>query len=116
MTENNKTALGFIRVLDLSESVAGQYCCRMLADYGADVVLVEPPSGSVVRKMGPFREARGAEAESLLFYHLNLGKSSVVVDLTTDAGKALLSELAKAADVMVVPAGFDRSILRKANP
>ncbi len=38
-------ALGFVRVLDLSESIAGQFCCRMLADYGADVTLVEPPRG-----------------------------------------------------------------------
>lgn len=118
MTEdnNNQSALGLIRVLDLSESVAGQFCCRMLADYGAEVILVEPPSGSVVRKMGPFREAKGAETESLLFYHLNLNKSSVAVDQATDAGKALLTDLARTADVMVVPAGFDRGLLRKANP
>jgi len=117
MTEKETPgALGFIRVLDLSESVAGQYCCRMLADYGADVILVEPPSGSAVRRLGPFREAKGAEDESLLFYHLNLGKSSVVVDQKSDPGRGLLDDLARTADVAVVPAGFDRASLRKANP
>lgn len=117
MTETDTpSALGFVRVLDLSESVAGQYCCRMLADYGADVVLVEPPSGSCIRKQGPFREANGAQGESLLFYHLNLGKSSVVVGQDTEAGRALLADLARTADVIVVPAGFDRASLRKANP
>src|SRR5690242_20166615 len=108
------TALGFIRVLDLSESIAGQFCCRMLADYGADVALVEPPQGSMTRSMGPFREQ--GKAESLLFEHLNVGKSSVVVDWTSAEGKALLADLAKAADVVVVPAGFDRAALRVANP
>src|SRR5262245_61193881 len=99
-------ALGFIRVLDLSESIAGQFCCRMLADYGAEVTLVEPPQGSVTRTMGPFREQ--GKAESLLFEHLNVGKSSVVADRTSADGKALLADLAKAADVVVVPTGFDR--------
>jgi crotonobetainyl-CoA:carnitine CoA-transferase CaiB-like acyl-CoA transferase len=113
---SSQSALGFIRVLDLSESVAGQYCCRMLGDYGADVVLVEPPSGSVTREMGPFRDAADAESDSVLFFHLNLNKSSVVVDRASDSGRLLLSDLARSADVAVVPAGFDRSILRKANP
>jgi len=112
---SSQGALGFIRVLDLSESVAGQYCCRMLADYGADVVLVEPPSGSVVRRMGPFRDVDGAKTDSVLFFHLNLGKSSVIVDQASATGRALLADLAKAADVAVVPAGFDRSIVRAAN-
>jgi crotonobetainyl-CoA:carnitine CoA-transferase CaiB-like acyl-CoA transferase len=110
------TALGFIRALDLSESVAGQFCCRMLADYGADVTLVEPPQGSATRRMGPFRESAGAQPRSLLFEHLNLGKGSVVVDQTSAAGGDLLRDLARAADVVVVPAGFDRAALRSANP
>ena len=47
-------ALEGFRVLDLSESVAGQFCCRMLADFGAEVTLVEPPQGSSLRAMPPF--------------------------------------------------------------
>ena len=109
------TALGFIRVLDLSENIAGQFCCRMLADYGADVTLIEPPEGSTTRRLGPFREAMGT-TESLLFEHLNLGKSSVVMDLTSAAGRRLLFDLAKTADVVVVPAGFDRVALRERYP
>ncbi len=110
------TALGFIRVLDLSESIAGQFCCRMLADYGADVTLVEPPEGSATRRMGPFREGSGAAPQSHLFEHLNLGKGSVVVDRASAAGRDLLRDLVRAADVVVVPAGLDRSGLRDANP
>jgi crotonobetainyl-CoA:carnitine CoA-transferase CaiB-like acyl-CoA transferase len=115
-TSEAPTALGFIRVLDLSENIAGQFCCRMLADYGADVTLVEPPNGSVTRHMGPFRETSGTTKESLLFEHLNIGKNSVVVDQKSAAGQALLCDLAKTADVIVVPAGFDRAALRAVNP
>ena len=109
-------ALGFVRALDLSESIAGQFCCRMLADYGADVTLVEPPSGSVMRSVGPFRETGGGVRESLLFQHLNLGKRSVAIDPETEDGKALFAELASAADVIVAPAGFDKAALHRINP
>jgi crotonobetainyl-CoA:carnitine CoA-transferase CaiB-like acyl-CoA transferase len=109
-------ALGFIRALDLSESIAGQFCCRMLADYGADVTLVEPPQGSATRRIGPFRDSTSAQQESLLFEHLNLGKSSVVVDRESAAGRDLLRDLARKADVVAVPAGFDHAALRSANP
>lgn len=109
---DDATALGFIRVLDLAENIAGQFCCRMLADYGAEVTLVEPPGGSATRHQGPFR----GTGESLLFEHLNLGKNSVVIDQTTVEGRGLLADLAQAADVIIVPAGFDRAALRAANP
>lgn len=109
---NDETALGFLRVLDLAENIAGQFCARMLADYGADVTLVEPRGGSVTRHMGPFRNTN----ESLLFEHLNLGKSSVIIDQKSAAGTALLADLAKTADVIIVPAGFNRAALRAANP
>ena len=111
--KSNQTALGFVRVLDLSESIAGQFCCRMLADYGADVTLIEPPSGSITRRMGPFRPS-SAGGESLLFWHLNLGKGSVVIDQDVADGKRLLAELAAKADVIVVPAGADCAALRAA--
>ncbi len=109
-------ALSSYRVFDLSESIAGQYCCRMLADYGAEVTLLEPPGGAMTRRIGPFREEQGAEQESLLFFHLNLGKTSMLIDQGTEQGRMLLVELARAADVLVVPAGFDRKALKAANP
>lgn len=46
--------LAGLRVLDLSESVAGQYCARLLADGGAETTLLEPKAGSVTRRMEPF--------------------------------------------------------------
>jgi crotonobetainyl-CoA:carnitine CoA-transferase CaiB-like acyl-CoA transferase len=68
-------ALRGLRVLDLSDSIAGQFCCRMMADFGARVTLVEPPAGSPIRGMLPFDPAREGVG-SLLFFHLNLGKDS----------------------------------------
>ena len=49
------TALDGLRVLDLSDDIAGQYCGRLLADYGAEVILVEPPEGSSLRQAPPAR-------------------------------------------------------------
>lgn len=114
--EVKPAALELIRVLDISENVAGQYCCRMLADYGADVMLVEPPSGSAIRQMGPFRQAPGEASESLLFHNLNLGKRSIVIDQTTAQGMRGLDDLIGLADIVVVPAGFDRKHARAVNP
>jgi crotonobetainyl-CoA:carnitine CoA-transferase CaiB-like acyl-CoA transferase len=108
-------ALRGIRVLDLSDSIAGQFCCRMMADFGAQVTLVEPPAGSPIRAMLPFDPARDGVG-SLLFFHLNLGKGSIVVDRGTAQGRARLLELAKGADVIVVGVDADRDALREANP
>jgi crotonobetainyl-CoA:carnitine CoA-transferase CaiB-like acyl-CoA transferase len=108
-------ALSGLRVLDLSDSVAGQFCCRMLADFGAQVTLVEPPAGSPLRRMPPFDPAQDS-AGSLLFFHLNLGKGSIVLDRTSDEGRARLSELVRSADAIVVGLDADRAALQRANP
>lgn len=108
-------ALQGLRVLDLSETIAGQFCTRMLADYGADVVLIEPPSGSGIRSQGPF-DPRQDPAPSLLFFHCNHGKRSVTLDHAGPPGHKLLLELSRAADVIVVGAGIDRDALQAASP
>jgi crotonobetainyl-CoA:carnitine CoA-transferase CaiB-like acyl-CoA transferase len=102
-------------VLDASESVAGQYCCRMFADFGADVTLVEPPGGSVLRRSPPFDPAPDGVG-SLLFFHLNLGKRSVVLDAATPAGRDGLCALARQADVVVAGADADAQALMQSNP
>jgi crotonobetainyl-CoA:carnitine CoA-transferase CaiB-like acyl-CoA transferase len=108
-------ALSGLRILDLSESVAGQFGCRMLADFGAEVLLLEPPSGSVTRTVPPSDPEKDGLG-SLLFFHLNLGKQSVVIDRASDQGRAQLLELAKTADAIVVGLDADRDALRSANP
>lgn len=72
-----RSGLAGIEVLDVSDTVAGQFCTRLLADHGAHVTLVEPPGGSPVRRRPPLEHATG---RSLTFAHLNGGKDSRVVD------------------------------------
>lgn len=108
-------ALSGFRVLDLSESIAGQFCARMMADFGADVTLIEPPGGSPIRRMPPLDPAASGVG-SLLFFHLNLGKQSIVVDRSGEQGRSQLLELVKSADAVIVGLDADRDALAKANP
>ncbi|MDH3678541.1 MAG: CoA transferase [Acidimicrobiia bacterium] len=93
--------LSSYRVLDLSND-RGQLAGQMLADLGAEVVLVEPPSGSRARTIGPFTEGREHDPDhSLWFWSYNRGKRSVTLDLDDPAGQATLKELARSADVLI---------------
>jgi crotonobetainyl-CoA:carnitine CoA-transferase CaiB-like acyl-CoA transferase len=98
-------ALQGIRVLDASNSVAGQFCGRLFADNGAATLLVEPPEGSVIRRTGPFALDGAGGKASTLFSHLNAGKTSVGIVLGTEAGLVRFRELAAAADVLIVDDG-----------
>ncbi len=87
--------LSGLRVLDLSDH-AGALCSRVLGGLGADVVRVEPPGGASVRRLGPMRGG-----ESLSHLYANQNKRSVVLDLTSEEGRAGLGSLARSADVIV---------------
>ncbi|PRZ39728.1 crotonobetainyl-CoA:carnitine CoA-transferase CaiB-like acyl-CoA transferase [Antricoccus suffuscus] len=93
-----------LAVLDISNSIAGQYCGRLLADAGADVVLVEPPSGTPVRRMGPFWRDGSRPDDSILFWHINSSKRSLTLDWTTPTGADLLKDVASSAQVVVTSA------------
>lgn len=95
-------ALQGIRVLDASDSVAGQFCGRLFADNGASTLLIEPPEGSTIRRTGPFKLDGPGHRRSTLFAHLNAGKSSVRIDRRDAADQHHLSELARRADVLIV--------------
>ena len=73
--------LSGIKVLDLSEDIAGSFCARLLADYGADVLKVEPPGGSAMRRVGPFYHDDPHPEKSLFFLILNLNKKGVTLNL-----------------------------------
>jgi crotonobetainyl-CoA:carnitine CoA-transferase CaiB-like acyl-CoA transferase len=90
-------ALGGIRVLDLSTGVAGQYCGKLLAGYGADCVLAEPPEGTPTRRMGPYLTSGRSSTRSVLFRHLNQGKSSLV----HQTGDGRMQAVAALADVVI---------------
>jgi crotonobetainyl-CoA:carnitine CoA-transferase CaiB-like acyl-CoA transferase len=98
--------LGRYRVLDLTDEGA-LICGQILADLGADVILVEPPGGLRARSVGPFAGDAPDANKSLDFWALNRNKRSVALDLETPVGKEDLLELAKTADLLVAsgPAG-----------
>jgi benzylsuccinate CoA-transferase BbsE subunit len=115
--------LGHLRVLDLA-GPALAYAGRMFADLGADVILVEPPSGAPARAHPPLVETDDGVVVSAHFAFLAAGKRSVALDLDVPAGRALLDQLVAASDVALVPddvdeqrtRGLDATRLRALNP
>jgi len=91
-------ALAGLRVVDLSRVLAGPLCTQMLADHGADVVKIEPPSGDETRHLGPPFDAAGQAA---YFGALNRGKRALALDLSRPEGRAVLERLLTGADVLV---------------
>ena len=94
-------ALTGLKVLDFTHYVAGPYCTKLLADFGADVVKVEPPSGDGARRVGPFPDDLPHPEKSGLFLHLNTNKRGIVVDLKRPESAALVGRLARWADILV---------------
>ncbi|MCH8025499.1 MAG: CoA transferase [Chloroflexi bacterium] len=94
-------ALSDLRVLDLSQGIAGPYCAKLFADLGAEVIKIEPPDGDRSRSMGPFPNDEPHPEKSGLFLHLNTGKKSVTLDLGQSSGQTLLKKLLEKADVLV---------------
>ena len=89
-----------IRVVEIaSESAA--FAGKLMADFGADVVLVEPPGGHVTRTYAPFLDDVPGPERSLFFWHYNTSKRSVVVDLETVEGRAKFARLVSTADVVL---------------
>ncbi len=88
-------------VLDLTDEVAGPYCTKLLADFGARVVKVEAPGGDRARLRGPYPGDEPDVEKSGLFLHLNTNKQSIVVDLDTASGVNVIGRLAAKANVVV---------------
>ncbi|HEX7866387.1 MAG TPA: CoA transferase [Variovorax sp.] len=88
--------LSGLRVLDLSAYIAGPYGCSLLADQGAEVIKIEPPTGDNLRKY-----PSTLEAESRAFIGVNRSKLGVVLDLKNPQDLAALMELVRTADVLV---------------
>ncbi len=90
-----------VRVIDLTQGIAGPYCGKLLAGLGADVIKVEPPAGDYTRRDGPFVHGDSHPEKSIPFLYLNTGKRGVTLDLEAPQASGLLRELAGSADVII---------------
>jgi len=90
-----------VRVIDLTWYNAGPFCTRLLGDYGADVIKVEPPGGDPARTLPPFFKDEPGLERSGLFLFLNTNKRSVVLDLKSQEGRDRLQGLVRDADALV---------------
>jgi crotonobetainyl-CoA:carnitine CoA-transferase CaiB-like acyl-CoA transferase len=100
-TQSPPLALEGYSVVDISEGVAGPYCTKLLADYGADVVKVERPEGDPARREGPFPGDDPQAEAGALFLYLNTNKQSVTLDYGTASGAEILRKLVAGADLLV---------------
>jgi len=115
--------LSGVRVLELADE-RGEYCGKLLAGAGADVVKVEPSEGSPTRHIGPFYQDEADPERSLHFWHYNLGKRGVTLDVTGPEGQARLKDLVRHSDVLLetFPPGYLEGLglgyetLRELNP
>lgn len=85
-----------VRIVDVSSVLMGPFATQLFADYGADVIKVEPPGGDVLRRVGPGRHPDMCA----LYLTVNRNKRSVVLDLKTDEGREALLKLVATADVL----------------
>jgi crotonobetainyl-CoA:carnitine CoA-transferase CaiB-like acyl-CoA transferase len=96
MNSFQRGALDGLRVVDVTQVMAGPFCAMMLADFGADVIKVEPPAGDSTRTMPG---AVGTDSPS--FNAVNRGKRSIVLNLKAPEGAEVLKRLASSADILV---------------
>ena len=113
-------ALNGLRILDLSSVLMGPFATQLMADMGADVIKIEPPSGDTVRGIGPMRNPQMGSN----FLHVNRNKRSVVLDLKKPDGLQAFFKLVETADVVVynirpqamLRLGIDYDKLKAINP
>ena len=95
-------ALHGVRVLDLSQGIAGPFAARLLGDHDADVIKIEPPiHGDTGRRLAPLKADAPEPEQSLLFQYLNWNKRSVALDLTTAFGQRNLRALIERSDILI---------------
>lgn len=118
------SAVDDLRVLDLSQGIAGPLCARLLGDFGADVIKVEPPGGECGRRMPPFFHDDPDPEKSLFFLLLNLNKRGITLDVERPEGAEVFKALLGQADVVVesfppghlARLGLDHAALERENP
>lgn len=117
-------ALNGINVVEFGQLASAPFCTKLMADYGADVIKIEPPQGDIARHTGPFLNDEPDPEKSGLYFFLNTNKKSVTLDHTTEQGRALFLKLIEQADILVenyepgamAAWGLDYATLEKINP
>ena len=94
-------ALRDLRIIDLTQMLAGPYATMMLADHGAEVIKVEAPDGDMARHAGPFRSDDAKRVLGGYFQSINRNKQSVCLDLKTTPGQMALKALVRNADAVI---------------
>jgi CoA:oxalate CoA-transferase len=117
--------LAGVNILDLTGKIAGPYCTKLLADFGADVIKIEDPDGGdPARKLGPFLNDEPHPEKSGLFLYLNTNKRGITLNLKCETGKRIFKEMVARADVLVesftpqvMPSlGLEYETLERINP
>ena len=97
----SEQTLSGIKVLDLTWHIAGPYCTKLFADFGADVLKIERPgAGDPTREIGPFLGDDPHPEKSILFSHLNLNKRGITLDLRDKKARADFFDLVHEADIL----------------
>ncbi len=118
-------ALEGLKIVDIGQLVSAPYCAKLFADYGADVIKVEPPgTGDLARSWGPFPGDEPHLEKSGLFHFLNTNKRGITLDLSRSEGRDLLLEMLEGVDAVVdnhLPPqmrawGLDFEALSRVNP
>ena len=117
-------ALSDIRILDVTQMLAGPYGTMMLADHGAEVIKIESPKGDMTRPGGPFHPDDEQKTHGGYFQSVNRNKKSVVLDLKSESGREAFKALVKDADAVVEnfrvgimdKLGLSYEVLREINP
>ncbi|CAN5422949.1 CoA transferase [soil metagenome] len=90
-----------VRVVEVGGGIAASYATKLFADFGADVIKVEPPEGDETRRMAPFVGDVPDAERSAIFLHTNTGKRSVVLELSKKKDRETCARLAASADIVV---------------
>ena len=94
--------LSGVRVLELGGDTSAPFCGKLLAQYGAEIIKVEPPgTGEAARRKGPFAGDDPHPEKSLPFLYLNAGKLGVSLDISKSTGRTILNRLLARADIVV---------------
>lgn len=121
---NASQALAGLRVLEYSQFISGPYCTKLMANFGAEVIKVEPPGGDEARCHPPFFQDVPDKEMSGLFLYLNTNKSGITLNLDNEMGRIMFRELVKQADILVEnnppgtmkQYGLDYESLKQENP